>query len=277
MATNNALNTGTPGQAITKNVSDNTKSTVASVSAATVANRVASFADTTGTVQDGGIVLPTSSTAGQVMRTGATASTFTAQSAVAFQNIQVFTSDGTFNVPTSVDRVYVECWGAGGGGGSNQNGAFTGGGGGGGAYSAGIVTATPGGSVSVTIGAGGTGATANTADSGGAGNDTSFGASIVAKGGSGGAGANGSASGGAGGVAGSGTGTVLLSGGMGWGTDATFSSGVGGMGGASPRLTWNPSFTVGDAGAANSGNGGHGGSTGAAGGAGGSGYCVVWY
>lgn len=46
----------TPGQAAAKSVSDNTKSSVASVNGATTATHVAQFADTSGTVQDGGVL-----------------------------------------------------------------------------------------------------------------------------------------------------------------------------------------------------------------------------
>lgn len=49
---------GTPGQAAFKSVSDNTKSSVASVNGATTVNHVAVFADVNGTVKDGGALAP---------------------------------------------------------------------------------------------------------------------------------------------------------------------------------------------------------------------------
>lgn len=52
MATINIINTGTPGSAITKNVSDNTKSTVASVNGSFTPNNLIISADATGTIQN---------------------------------------------------------------------------------------------------------------------------------------------------------------------------------------------------------------------------------
>ena len=67
---------------------------------------------------------------------------------------QSFTSGGTFTVPANVNTIIVECWGAGGGG-SNRSGAA--GGGGGGAYTRGVLTGlTPGSTITVTVGTGGT-------------------------------------------------------------------------------------------------------------------------
>lgn len=110
-----------------------------------------------------------------------------------------FTSSGTWTKDAGLKRVLVTCVGAGGGSGSGRQGPagtnrYGGGGGGGGAIvwrniAASDLTST----VAVTIGAGGTAgasqASASTnGNAGGAGGDTSFGALVIAKGGSGGGG-----------------------------------------------------------------------------------------
>lgn len=96
---------------------------------------------------------------------------------------QVFETPGTFNfvVPAGVYQVYVELWGAGGGGGgaidvkpsSGTNKASTSGASGGcGGYAASILDVTPGESLSITVGLGGTGGsnTNNILLTGGSGN-----------------------------------------------------------------------------------------------------------
>jgi len=100
-------------------------------------------------------------------------------------NLQLFTSSGTFTVPTGITQVKVTVIGGGGGvGGTNASGYVVGGGGGGGGGSIRLVTGlTPGDTVTVTVGAGGTAAT-DTA--GGSGGTSSFGAFCSATGGSGG-------------------------------------------------------------------------------------------
>lgn len=90
---------------------------------------------------------------------------------------QKFTSSGTFSVPSHVSRVYVR--GKAGGGGGN-NGTVSMGGGAGGEFE-GWVTVTPGSTVTVTIGAGGT--SNNPGSNGGT---TSFGSLASATGGKGG-------------------------------------------------------------------------------------------
>ena len=104
---------------------------------------------------------------------------------------QTFTSNSNFNVPCYVSTVTVEAWGGGGGGGS-RNGRRPGGGGGGGAYArANALSVTPGSTISVTVGNGGTGASdanGNTATSGGS---STFGTQLTAPGGNGGSGRNG--------------------------------------------------------------------------------------
>ncbi len=75
-----------------------------------------------------------------------------------FGNLQVFSANGTFTVPAGVTRVKVTVVGGGGGGGNILYAGSNGGGGGGGAVK--IVSGlTPGGTVSVTVGAGGSGGT----------------------------------------------------------------------------------------------------------------------
>src|SRR5690606_16179556 len=78
-------------------------------------------------------------------------------------NLQVFTSNGTWNKPAGCTTVYVICIGGGGGGGSGRKGAVStirggGGGGGGGGYSDLWIPASalPS-SVPVTVGTGGAG------------------------------------------------------------------------------------------------------------------------
>lgn len=99
---------------------------------------------------------------------------------------QIFTSSGTFTVPTGVTQIWVSLCG-GGGDGQNQGANESGGGGAGGMYIPRTVTA--GTAITVTIGAGGSGTFGGGAH-GVDGNDTSFGTSgqgwyLLAKGGDG--------------------------------------------------------------------------------------------
>ena len=94
-----------------------------------------------------------------------------------------FTSPGTFSVPSGVTSVDVLVVAGGGGGGVNNGGA---GGAGGLIFRPGF-TVTPGGSVSVTIGGGGTGYYSGQPESGSPGQDSVFG-TLTAKGGGGGGG-----------------------------------------------------------------------------------------
>ncbi len=128
-----------------------------------------------------------------------------------------FTASGTWTKRAGLKSVLVWCGGAGGGAGSGRQGIagenrYGGGGGGGGAFvwrflSASDLAAT----VTVTCGAGGTSgasqaSTSSNGSAGGAGGDTSFGALVVAKGGSaGGGGSTAAGTAGAGGVTATGT------------------------------------------------------------------------
>jgi hypothetical protein len=92
--------------------------------------------------------------------------------------LQVFTSSGTFTVPTNITSIIVEAWGGGGVGGTGGPSYSVGGGGGGaGGYTKSLFYVTPGASYSVIIGAGGTSA----APTGGS---TSMADDILATGGS---------------------------------------------------------------------------------------------
>jgi hypothetical protein len=82
-------------------------------------------------------------------------------------NIQVFTTNGTFVVPTNVTKIKVEMWGGGGGGGKGST-LYNGGGGGAGGYAFNVFTVTPGASYPVTVGTGGTNGVSGTFSSFGA-------------------------------------------------------------------------------------------------------------
>lgn len=113
-----------------------------------------------------------------------------------FSNMQVFTSTGTFTVPTGVTKVKVTV--VGGGAGGQSSGGYSvpcaadvfyagSGGGGGGTAVAYLTGLTPGGTVTVTIGAAGTGGTfpgTSPPNSGTSGGASSFGAYCSATGGS---------------------------------------------------------------------------------------------
>lgn len=166
--------------------------------------------------------------------------------------IQAFTTTGanTFTIPAGVTKVKVTVVGGGGGGAGGGSTINQGGGGGAGGTAIETVTGlTPGGTVTVTVGAGGAGIYAGTGTSGGT---SSFGAYCSATGGAGGVTLSGSGGvGGAGGV-GSG-GNVNLTGGSGGGGGGGYGGGgiLGGMG-ANAGLD----NVVGGNGVANTGGGG---------------------
>lgn len=95
-------------------------------------------------------------------------------------NMQVFTSSGSFTVPSGITKIEVELCG-GGRGGSGVVGTNTGAAGHGGGFGKGVFTATAGSTHAVTVGAGGAGG--GTAG-GAAGGTSSFGTLISATGGS---------------------------------------------------------------------------------------------
>lgn len=108
---------------------------------------------------------------------------------------QRFTTSGPFTVPDGVTTLYLSGCGAGGGGGGSggavNNTSFGGGGGGGGAGQAVIrqaVSVTPGQTINITIGVGGTAGLANTSQAaagsnGGNGGNTMFGSLLTLLGG----------------------------------------------------------------------------------------------
>jgi len=167
------------------------------------------------------------------------------------QGQQVFTSSGTFTVPTGVTQVSAVVVGGGGGGAGSdgdRNEGNTGGGGGGLAY--GTFTVSPGESLTVTVGA--AGAAGPSGDDGGAGGTTTIarGATTLLSGG--------------GGQGGQERETAARAGGASGGTERD----GGGTGGSSGSATNDNSGSGGGGAAGYSGNGGAGGSNGGSGSAG---------
>lgn len=164
-----------------------------------------------------------------------------------------FSATNTWQCPSGVSSVTVECWGGGGAGGGANSTTNTGGGGGGGAYSKSVLTLTPGTIYTVTVGAGGVGVSnAN----GGVGGDSWFSTTgtILAKGGGAGLLA---ATGGSGGASGSGVGTTVFSGGNGGTSSAgpSMASGAGGGSAGSTSIGGNGTTGTGGAGSAGTGGG----------------------
>lgn len=132
------------------------------------------------------------------------------------QFAQVFTSSGTFTIPTGVTGLYVEVVGGGGGGGGNNSWDSTGGSGGGGAYTRQWYSGlTAGNTLTITVGAAGTAGTSTGAGGAGGTSQISSGTQTVvtctAGGGGGGgpAGSGGGGTNGAQGAAGTTTGISL--------------------------------------------------------------------
>jgi hypothetical protein len=234
-------------------------------------------------------------TSGQVLTSNGAGALPTFQSVAASTgrliNVQVFKTSGTYTPTSGMTHCIIQCVGGGGAGGgapSNITSASAAGGGGSGGFSQSYVTsATIGGSQAVTIGAGGTGVSNG---NGNAGANTSVGAIVIARGGSGApvAGAIGSVVqfyiGAAGGVVG--TGDITFEGSPGdngvGGSGATQTiSGSGGnscFGGGGRSIQANG---TGSSATANSGGGGAGGASFAgggnqAGGNGGSGIVIIY-
>jgi hypothetical protein len=197
--------------------------------------------------------------------------TFFSSSELSGQNLIVDTikSNTTWNVPSDVTHITVQCWGAGGGGGQSS-GTNRAAGGGGGAYARSSFNVTPSASFSVTVGIGGAG----TAGPNHGGNSIFGSNQVVAEGGkglaqngqvgaaggstlnsvgdvkySGGNGSNisGNNGGGGGGGAGSTQNGGNGSGSTG-GTGGTNHGGKGGNGAASPNVTGQDGFLYGGGG-----------------------------
>jgi hypothetical protein len=104
-----------------------------------------------------------------------------------FSRRVAFTADTIFTVPLGVSLIRATVIGGGGGGGGTD-GTFAAAGGGAGGYASGTYAVTPGGTIAVTVGAGGaSGSPTETAGSaGGTGGTSSFGGFVSATGGTGG-------------------------------------------------------------------------------------------
>ncbi|WP_166359275.1 hypothetical protein [Pseudomonas akapageensis] len=140
---------------------------------------------------------------------------------------QMFSANGTFNVPAGVTSVYVTLCGGGGGGAAYFDVSSAGGGGGGGASGLRVpIAVTPLAAITVTVGGAGTGGQAAGA-AGVAGGASSFGALLSAPGGGGGASA------GAGGSGGGGSGSIVAGGGGQAYNPSATSAEQGGSGGSS--------------------------------------------
>lgn len=170
------------------------------------------------------------------------ASAQTLGASVASTTLQYFTTSATITYTSNPNLIFaiVECVGQGGGGGgaaASATGISSGGGGGSGSYTRVKLTAAQiGVSQTVTNTAAANGG-ATGANAGSAGNDTSFGALCIGKGGSGGVGAvtTANAAGGAGGVAGTGDLTVAgMPGSRGEGASILTVQGSSGYGGNGP-------------------------------------------
>lgn len=198
-----------------------------------------------------------------------------------------FSANGTFDVPLGITKVYLTMIGGGGGGaGSLTGGSSSGGGGGAGAYKINHPFAvTPGGTYTVTVGAGGAGGAVD--NNGGTGGTTSF-DSVSVAGGQGGQGNNGGTGAGTEFNASASVSTESNTGGGqsfkgGNGAARVSGANTGGGGGGSPfGVGANGGSAGGNNGgtpAANTGAGGGGGSGGgsATGGAGAAGFVLVMY
>lgn len=160
---------------------------------------------------------PAPGNSGNVLTSNGSSWVSQAASGGGLSGMQVFTTSGTFNVPSGITRVKVTVVGAGGNGGANRDfgcfGVGYGAGGGGGGFAQGVYTVTAGGTVSVTVG---------TAPGG----TSSFGALVSATGGSNGGQAPNYFTGSTGGAGGTTSGATFGSNGFnGQGGGVTFSNG----------------------------------------------------
>lgn len=188
---------------------------------------------------------------------------------------EIFTFDGTYNVPENVTTVYVEATGGGGGGGGGSLNSDGGGGGGSGGFIRAIATVTGGGSETVTIGQGGAGGATN--GDGVDGGNTTFGSLVTANGGDSGFGFGGSA-GGAGGTVSTTGSAIIAEKGQSGGAGTLGGGFQGGTGGGHALERGDVAATGGNGASGDSlsagGSGGDGSSTNL-GGAGNSGYLIV--
>jgi len=206
-------------------------------------------------------------------------------------NMQVFTTNGIFSVPTNVTRIKVELWGGGGGGGKGNSSGGSGGGGGAGGYAFNVLNVVPGTNYPVTVGIGGT--------NGVAGTFSSFSNLVSATGGGAGTNAASNANGGGGiggtttnsivsfGIGGATTNSIVLFAGSAGEVGGSFGGGngapalgplgsAGGLGGVSPNGT--ASGAGGNAHGPGAGGGGSSaGQNPAPGGTGGPGLIIVYY
>ncbi len=172
---------------------------------------------------------------------------------------QVFTASGNFLVPPSVTSITVEVVGAGGSGAGNG-----GGGGGGGGYAAGVYAVTPGASIPVTIGVGGSGSVGGTTSLGsfisatGGANGTTVSNPNIGGGGAGGTGVNGTIVNRTGGTGGGGYWTYFGGGGAGAGGSISNGANGGNSISYSPGFCLTPGGSGGAGGGAPGGNGGKG-------------------
>jgi len=190
-----------------------------------------------------------------------------------FSNMEVFTSSGSWTVPTAVTKALVYVTGAGGSANSaTGSGNYSGGGGGAGGTAIGILTVTPGASITATVGVGsansnGGNSTFSTLTGNGGTANSNPGAGYAVPG------VGGTASGGAlnltGGGGSAGQVFTTFSPNFGGGGGGNSYWGGGGAGGYTGVATTN--------GAANTGGGGGGAGVGAGGGTGGSGVIVIFY
>jgi hypothetical protein len=198
------------------------------------------------------------------------------------QSVSTYTSSGSFTPPAGVTSVTVECWGGGGGGGGTAVNPSKGGGGGGGGYATAILTVTPGGTYTVTVGSGGSNGT-NSGGTGGTGGTSSFASTenlVVAPGGLGGVAGTSPTPIGIGGLGATtgGLGTTLYNGGNGGNAGASNSGGGGSSAGNASNgnnataNTAGAAVTGGGGGANGRTNGGNGTAGGSPGGGGGGGW-----
>lgn len=172
--------------------------------------------------------------AGQVLTMSGGTPTWAAAASAGggFSNLVVFTTSGTWTVPSGVTKAKVTVVGGGGGGSAGSSGSQTGGAGGGGGAAIKIFTGlSGGGTLTVTVGNGGAAGTGTAAGSSGTSSSIVGPSTVSATGGAGGTGrAN---RGGAGGI---GSGGDLNIGGGGGGGGINFGSSGGGPNGGSSIL-----------------------------------------